>query len=141
MCIRDSYTNGALCATKSGMTPFARGNYSLQIGGPGFPYHGSLDEFRVWNTARSQAQILADMNSPLVGNETNLLLYYQMCIRDSPQTTRTTAPQPAFNPLDWSWLLENWYRPMPNWPCPKRCWRLMSEQIGFALRAKRIRHR
>ncbi|MGA2030556.1 MAG: LamG-like jellyroll fold domain-containing protein, partial [Verrucomicrobiota bacterium] len=32
------YTNGVLCATRSGMTPFVRGNYSLQIGGPGYPY-------------------------------------------------------------------------------------------------------
>ncbi|HEY1662175.1 MAG TPA: choice-of-anchor Q domain-containing protein [Verrucomicrobiae bacterium] len=71
------YTNGILCATKSGMTPFVRGNYSLQIGGPGFPYHGAVDDFRVWSTARSQAQILADLGTPLMGSEPNLLLYYR----------------------------------------------------------------
>ncbi|HEY1716827.1 MAG TPA: LamG-like jellyroll fold domain-containing protein [Verrucomicrobiae bacterium] len=71
------YTNGVLCATKSGMTPFVRGNYSLQIGGPGFSYNGRLDEFRVWNIARSQAQIQANLGTPLTGGETNLLLYYR----------------------------------------------------------------
>ncbi len=71
------YTNGVLCATKNGMTPFVRGNYSLQIGGPGYPYNGQLDEFRVWNIARSQAQIQADLGTPLTGGETNLLLYYR----------------------------------------------------------------
>ncbi len=92
------YTNGVLYATKSGMTPFVRGNYSLQIGGPGFPYHGSLDEFRVWNTARSQAQILADFGAPLTGNETNLLLYYRFDDNGgNPAANSATATGAAYN--------------------------------------------
>ncbi|MEI9959963.1 MAG: LamG-like jellyroll fold domain-containing protein [Limisphaerales bacterium] len=69
------YTNGTLCASKFGMTPFVRGNYELRIGAGN--YNGRLDEFRIWNIARSQAQILANLNTPLTGNETNLLLYYR----------------------------------------------------------------
>ena len=92
------YTNGALYATKSGMTLYVRGNYSLQIGGPGFPYQGRLDEFRVWNSARSQAQILADMNSPLAGNETNLLLYYRFDDNGgNPSANSATATGAAYN--------------------------------------------
>ncbi len=74
MCV---YANGNLLANKTGMTPFVRGNYSLQIGGPGFPYNGSVDEFRVWKTARSQAEIQQNLTAPLVGNEAGLLLYYR----------------------------------------------------------------
>jgi hypothetical protein len=71
------YTNGVLQASQTGMTPFTRGNYSLQIGGPNFPYAGSLDEFRVWSVARSQAQIQATMNTPLTGFESGLVVYYR----------------------------------------------------------------
>ena len=71
------YTNGVLQISRSGMTPFVRGSYSLRIGGPDFAYSGSLDELRIWNTARSQAQIQAAMNLPLVGNETDLVVYYK----------------------------------------------------------------
>ena len=57
------YTNGVLMATKTGMTPFVRGTYDLHIGGSSnyFSYNGRLDEFRVWNVARTQAQIQSDL--------------------------------------------------------------------------------
>lgn len=73
------YTNGVLMATQAGMTPFVRGAYDLHIGGTSnyFCYHGSIDEFRVWNVARSQAQIQANLGVPLTGAETNLLVYYR----------------------------------------------------------------
>jgi Concanavalin A-like lectin/glucanases superfamily len=73
------YTNGVLLATKSGMTPFVRGTYDLDIGGGSnyFSYHGSLDDFRVWNTALSQAQIQANLGVPLTGSEANLVVYYR----------------------------------------------------------------
>jgi len=37
---------------------------------------GSLDEVRVWNVARTQAQLQAAMTTPLAGNESGLLRYY-----------------------------------------------------------------
>jgi hypothetical protein len=40
-------------------------------------FNGNLDEVRIWNTVRSQAQIQASMNSELTGNETGLLVYYR----------------------------------------------------------------
>ncbi len=92
------YTNGILCATKSGMTPFVRGSYTLQIGGPGFPYHGAIDDFRVWNNARSQAQILADLNTPLTGSESNLLLYYRFDDNGgNPAANSAVATGTAYN--------------------------------------------
>ncbi|RMD96295.1 MAG: LamG domain-containing protein, partial [Bacteroidetes bacterium] len=41
-------------------------------------FNGSIDEFRIWNVARTQAEILAAMNMPLSGSETNLAHYYPM---------------------------------------------------------------
>ena len=38
--------------------------------------NGKMDEFRIWNTALTQAQIQATMNTQLVGNETGLVAYY-----------------------------------------------------------------
>ena len=88
------YTNGVLCATKSGMTPFVRGNYTLQIGGTNFPYHGRLDEFRIWNIARSQAQIQANLGKPLTGGETNLLLSIALTA-PAAMSPPTAPPSPA----------------------------------------------
>lgn len=94
------YTNGVLMATRTGMTPFVRGPYDLHIGGSSnfFSYHGSIDEFRVWNVARSQAQIQADLGVPLSGAETNLVVYYRF---DSTNGTlavnSATATGAAYN--------------------------------------------
>ena len=40
-------------------------------------FSGSIDEFRIWNYALSQAQIQASMNAPLQGSESGLILYYR----------------------------------------------------------------
>jgi predicted outer membrane repeat protein len=41
-------------------------------------YHiGLLDEFRIWKTARTQAEIQANMYSELSGSDANLMLYYK----------------------------------------------------------------
>jgi hypothetical protein len=37
---------------------------------------GKIDEFRLWNTVRTQAQIYENMNAPLTGSETGLVAYY-----------------------------------------------------------------
>ncbi|MDB6024944.1 MAG: hypothetical protein JWM68_1167 [Verrucomicrobiales bacterium] len=72
------YTNGVLQTNKFGASTFVRGSYSLLIGGgSGFPFNGRIDEFRVWNVARSAAQIQASYTAPLVGNEANLVVYYK----------------------------------------------------------------
>lgn len=39
---------------------------------------GKLDEFRVWNAIRTEAEIKANMYKELAGNETNLVAYYKM---------------------------------------------------------------
>jgi hypothetical protein len=39
-------------------------------------FRGSLDEVRIWNVARTQAQIQANMNNELQGDESGLLVYF-----------------------------------------------------------------
>ncbi len=43
----------------------------------GHPWQGEIDEVRIWNTARTQAEIQANKNSELLGNESGLQAYYQ----------------------------------------------------------------
>ncbi|MCC7453640.1 MAG: T9SS type A sorting domain-containing protein [Crocinitomix sp.] len=41
-----------------------------------FPFQGSLDELRMWNIARTPADLIANMNLELIGDEPNLVNYY-----------------------------------------------------------------
>ncbi|OFY74062.1 MAG: hypothetical protein A2265_02730, partial [Bacteroidetes bacterium RIFOXYA12_FULL_33_9] len=41
-------------------------------------HNGEIDEIRIWNKARTSTEILNDMSSSLLGNEANLLAYYDM---------------------------------------------------------------
>ena len=71
------YRNGLLEAQKLGMTPFVRGDYDLCLGNNGVNFFkGRLDEFRIWKVARTQAEIQAHMNHPLLGTEPNLVAYW-----------------------------------------------------------------
>jgi hypothetical protein len=40
------------------------------------PFNGAIDELRIWNVARSQAQLQTDRALPLVGNEPHLVGYW-----------------------------------------------------------------
>lgn len=42
----------------------------------GYIWNGEIDEIRIWNTARSQLDIQANINHQLDGNETGLVAYY-----------------------------------------------------------------
>src|SRR5262245_50322872 len=70
------YRNGNLEAIKDGMRPLVRTNLDLDLSGvpSGLPYQGMLDEFRIWNVARSQSQIASNMYHALTGTESNLVL-------------------------------------------------------------------
>ena len=43
-----------------------------------YPFDGNIDEVRIWNTARTQNEIRANMHRQLTGNEANLAGYYKM---------------------------------------------------------------
>jgi len=45
--------------------------------GPDDYFNGEIDEFRIWNVARSEAEIRSSMAKTLTGNETGLDIYYK----------------------------------------------------------------
>ena len=61
-----------------GTTPWD--NATRYIGGKvdGGKFLGKIDDVRMWNVVRSQAEIKAKMNQTLTGNETGLVAYYPM---------------------------------------------------------------
>ncbi len=71
------YRDGKLFASKAHAGTLTRYPAELRIGGGAESYHGRLAEFRVWNTARSAAEIEAHFRDPLTGREKDLLLYYR----------------------------------------------------------------
>jgi len=81
------YKNGievAVMASGATVQPNTGGLPFLQIGGVinntsrVWTYEGLIDELQLWNTARSAAEILQDMSTPLTGAETGLAAYYRM---------------------------------------------------------------
>jgi len=51
----------------------------------GLNLQGSIDEVRMWNVARTESEIKADMEKRLTGSETNLVAYYPMDINGDYQ--------------------------------------------------------
>lgn len=82
---RSLYLNGVLDPTVdpgTGSNPvsairFVIGAYHVQNQLTGF-FDGAIDELRVWNVARSPAQIAADWQRRLAGSESNLVLLHRM---------------------------------------------------------------
>ena len=63
------------------------GATALTIGGyPPNYFNGQIDEFRIWNVARSAAEIMSTMNHTLTGNEAGLTGYWKF-----DETSGTTA--------------------------------------------------
>jgi hypothetical protein len=72
--------NGAQEGTATGSTAALTAPSSIDIGGNTIDsryFTGKIDEVRVWNVARSNAQILATMKTKLVGNEAGLVGYWR----------------------------------------------------------------
>ncbi len=95
------YVDGVLDATASmgstmgtGSTRFGfigTGSEASFYNGPRGPnswFQGQIDEFRIWDAARTLTDIQSDMNRCLTGSEPNLDLYYQ--IEDGTGSTSIT---------------------------------------------------
>jgi hypothetical protein len=69
------------------------GNYSLR---------GALDELRIWNTARTQQEIIDNMDNPLTGSESGLVAYYDFDqgIPGGPNTSITSVLNKTANSLN-----------------------------------------
>ncbi len=71
------FADGVELGQVQGTSGTANRNYSLRIGKSDNLWNSRIDEVRVWNVARTQAEIQANMNQPLTGNETGLVAYYR----------------------------------------------------------------
>ncbi len=76
------YINGVLEASNTISSGNIHNNvYVKKIGTRatnGQYFNGKIDEFRIWDDARTEAEIRSNMYKELVGNESNLLVYYKM---------------------------------------------------------------
>ncbi|MDP5170047.1 MAG: LamG domain-containing protein [Bacteroidia bacterium] len=93
------YVNGVQVGTgslTSVNTP--GGNATLRIGqrvsGGSIPFEGEIDEVRIWNYARTAAEIMNDMNAEFCAPQTGLMAYYQFNegVAGGTNTGVTTAP-------------------------------------------------
>ena len=75
------FLNGVLVDSKSITTaPITRvipAQLCLNWGGTPLPLYGNMDEVRIWERAVTDAEILANYDHCLTGNEPNLLVYYR----------------------------------------------------------------
>lgn len=92
------YVNGSQVGTGSLTTVNTpSGNVNLRIGqrvsAGSIPFNGVIDEFRVWNLARTQQEISSNMNGELCGTPVGLVAYYKLNegIAGGANTTVTTA--------------------------------------------------
>lgn len=79
------YVNGIFAGGKSiaSSTGSIGSAYSYKIGQDGVgdygvKFDGKIDEFRIWNTIRTQTEIRTNMCRKLIGSESGLITYYRM---------------------------------------------------------------
>ncbi len=73
------YRDGNLISSKSISTSsFSNYFQNLKLGGSSAPMNGSIDEFRVWSTTLSQANIRSYCVAPISASTSGLKLYWQM---------------------------------------------------------------
>ncbi len=77
------YTTGSYCGNlKNKSEPLQIGVYKYLNGSLGAYYDGLLDELRIWGRVLTPSEILSSYQDTLIGNETDLRLYYKF---DIPQ--------------------------------------------------------
>ena len=90
------YRNGVLETNQTGSQVFTRGTYDLLLGGnTNYCMRGQMDEFRIWNVVRSQAEIQDGMRHPLLGAKPGLVAYWNF-----DEGTGTTAFDATTNHFD-----------------------------------------
>lgn len=69
-------------------------------------FNGSLDDIRIWNVVRTQAQISANLNQELNGDEAGLVAYFK-CNQGLPNTNNTGITTLFDETLNYNTLLSN----------------------------------
>lgn len=85
------YRNGVLEAQKTGMRAFIGGNFEFRLGalGAGTFFRGRLDEFRIWNVARTDSQIAENFDHVINAPQPGLL--YAWNFEEAGGSTATDA--------------------------------------------------
>lgn len=76
-----TYFNGVEVSSNPFAAEFFVDDSSIEIAKTevsGDRFNGKVDEIRIWNTARSDFQIMAAMQQMLLGNENNLVAYFPL---------------------------------------------------------------
>lgn len=85
-----AYKNGVLMAVNGSPSGAAASSTDVLLlgakAGPSAFFDGQLDEVRIWSDVRTETEIRGNMYQELVGNETNLIVYYNL-----NETSGTTA--------------------------------------------------
>lgn len=74
--VMNLYKNGVLVSTASSVPAYTETVQQIGTFNGGNFFNGSIDEVRIWNTARTGADILSTMNCALNGTEAGLIAYY-----------------------------------------------------------------
>ena len=121
-----AFVNGVQMAAKMSGGMLATDKTQLTIGGNprGAYFNGDMDEFRVWNIARSATDILSTMHKTLVGNETGLVGYWKfdetmgMTAADSTTTAGHTAHPGTLMSSGTMYALPKWIPSTAPIDCP-----------------------
>ncbi len=73
-----SIPSGTTLQPNTGALPVLHVGGVINNASRNWTYQGLIDEIQVWNTARSAAEIQADMSRALLGDEPGLAAYYRM---------------------------------------------------------------
>lgn len=90
--------SGAVTGPSSNTSPFLIGYWESN----GRPFHGSIDEFRIWASARTQAEIQTFKDSEIASMPNCLIAYYKFNqgTADGANTGVTTLTDTANNTLE-----------------------------------------
>jgi hypothetical protein len=107
------YIDGVLAATGSNGNTIS-GNGTLEIGAytGSYNFKGLIDDVKIWNTARTQVQVSADMTACVTGPATGLLVYYNFEEASGSQTSNMAGLVPGATLVNmaassWSYGVEN----------------------------------
>ena len=119
------YVNGVQVASASGVVVNSVTRTNNFIGRSNWindgNFSGNIDELRIWNYARSQAQIQASMSAALYGSESGLILYYRFDEgAGSTATNWATTTGSASNGALYLSALYSGGAPISEWRQPRR---------------------
>lgn len=125
------FRNGVEEASKPGVSPFIRGDRSLNIG----QFTGRMSEFRVWNVARTGPEIGASMHAALSNSTPGLVAYYRFNQRPlsilvnhaGPAANGVLVPDGTVDELEPTWRVQS---SAASGPLTNRFWQSSDPELA-----------